>query len=283
MLAKDLYKRLEEDFITEDMQDVWARFMMEIEEYLSENFKERSMGVVCDFAEVINKVYTVVFPTVEVLQKIMDDNVEDAMVFLHHPSNWDIRNTKSAFYQMDKNQLEKLKERRISIYNLHVPLDNYSKYSTSNTLAEALEIKVEKPFAFHNGGLNGVIGITQYGDIEELNAKFSKVLGHETKYYLYGDSNIKDGRVAIVAGGGNDITFLKEMLEKDVRVLITGISANIERYREVHEFERKNNICVLGGTHYSTEKFACMRMCDYFKDLGLPSIFIEGEAILEDM
>ncbi len=283
MLAKDLYKKLEEDFITEDMQDVWAKFMGEVEEYLSENFKERSMGIVCDFAEKINKVYTAVFPTKEVFQKIIDDNVEDAMVFLHHPSNWDIRNASSAFYQMDRNQLEELKERKISIYNLHVPLDNYSKYSTSNTLAEVLEIKVEEPFAYHNGALNGVIGITSCRDIMELNERFSKVLGHETKSYIYGDKEIKGGKVAIVAGGGNDTIFIKEMLEKDVKVLITGISTNSERYREVHEFERENNICVLGGTHYSTEKFACMKICDYFKELELPSIFIEGEPILEDM
>ena len=66
-------------------------------------------------------------------------------------------------------------------------------------------------------------------------------------------------------------------------VLITGISANNEDYSEVHELERKSRINILGGTHYSTEKFACQKMCTYFEKLGLVSAFIEGEPVYEDM
>ena len=101
MKAKDLYNKLNKDFITSAMSDNWAKFMGELQEYLSPNFKERSMGLVCDFAEEINKVYCAVFPTKEILQSIIDDNVTDAMLFLHHPSIWDIRRAK-PFYQMDK-------------------------------------------------------------------------------------------------------------------------------------------------------------------------------------
>lgn len=282
MKAVDLYSKLDKDFITQEMSDEWARFMREVEAYLCDNFKKRSMGLVCDFAEEIEKVYSIVFPTKEVLQKIIDGGAENAMIFLHHPSIWDIRKT-PKFYQMDPPILEILKERRISIYNLHVPLDHYGEYSTSNTLAKALDVEVIKQFGKSRGVLSGVIGKTKCTTLKELNEKFSKVLGHDTKYYSYGGNEIKDGKVAIVAGGGNDLVFLKEMLENDVRVLITGISSDCERYKAVHDFEKENNISLLGGTHYSTEKLACMKMCDYFEKLGLKAEFIEGEAIYEDM
>jgi hypothetical protein len=39
----------------------------------------------------------------------------------------------------------------------------------------------------------------------------------------------------------------------------------------------------LGGTHYSTEKFACMAMTKYFEKLGLPSEFIEDAPGLADL
>jgi putative NIF3 family GTP cyclohydrolase 1 type 2 len=282
MKAIDLYNHLEKDFICEGLSDEWAKFMLELEDYISTNFKERSMGLVCDFTEEINKVYSAVFPTVDIMQKIIDDGTKDAMLFLHHPSIWDIRRPK-PFYQMDKSLVEKFKENRISIYNLHVPLDNFSEYSTSKTLAEVLDIEIEKPFKLYCGALSGVIGKTKCKSLEELHNKFSQVLGHKTSLYLYGDSNIKDGRIAIVAGGGNNKATASEMIENNVKVLITGISVNNSSYSEVHEYEQRIGINVLGGTHYSTEKFACQKMCTYFKKLGLVSTFIEGEPVYEDM
>lgn len=282
MKAIELYKQLEKDFIYKELHDDWARYMHELEEFLCTNFIERSMGLVCDFSDEINKVYSAVFPTQEVMQQIIDEGVTDAMLFLHHPSIWDIRNPK-PFYQMDKALLEKFRENRVSIYNLHVPLDHFGEYSTSRTLADALDIEIEKPFAQYRGALCGVIGKTKCENIEELNDKFSKVLGHTTRLYLYGNSNIMDGKIAIVAGGGNNNDTISEMLENDVNVLITGISVNSENYADIHKLEQKNGINVLGGTHYSTEKFACQRMCDYFNSLGLDCVFIEGEPVYEDM
>jgi putative NIF3 family GTP cyclohydrolase 1 type 2 len=282
MRAIDVYDKLEEDFISKDLSDDWARFMGEVEEYICDNFKERSIGLVCDFTEEIGEVYSAVFPTNKVMQKLIDNEVKDAMLFLHHPSNWDIRRSQ-PFYQMDKELLEKFKINRISIYILHVPLDNYSEYSTSKTLADALDIVVEKPFKRYFGSLSGVIGRTNCSTIKELQDRYSQLLGHETKLYHYGKSEILDGKVAIVAGGGNSIDTVSEMLEEEVKVLITGISTNIERYSEVHKFENDNKVNVLGGTHYSSEKFACLKMCTYFEKLGLLSTFIHGEPVYEDM
>lgn len=283
MKSVELYSCLERDFILKGLKDDWARHMGELDDYISVNFKERSMGLVCDFANEINKVYSAVFPTEKIMQKIIDDGVTDAMLFLHHPSIWDIRRVPKAFYQMDRALLEKFRENRISIYNLHTPLDNFSEYSTSKTLTDALDIEIEKTFAEYYGGLCGVIGKTKCKNMEELHDKFSEVVGHDTRLYLYGDNNIKNGRVAVVAGGGNNADIVSEMIENKVNVLITGISVNNEYSAEVHELEQKNCINVLGGTHYSTEKFACQKMCVYFEKLGLVSTFIEGEPVYEDM
>lgn len=282
MKAIDLYNTLESDFITEHMTDVWAKYMKNIDEYLCQNFKERSMGLVCDFTNEINMVYSAVFPTREVMQTIIDDNASNAMLFLHHPSIWDSRRIK-PFYQMDKDLLEEFKKRKISIYHLHTPLDNFSDFSTSKTLTDALDIEIEKPFKDYQGAKSGVIGKTNCINVNELQNKFSQVLGHKTSLYLYGDRIIKNGRVAIVAGGGNNIATVTEMIENNVDVLITGITVNNDDYSEVHKFEQEHRINVLGGSHYSTERFACERMCDYFRKLGLVSTFIKGEPVYEDL
>lgn len=283
MKAFVLYEKLENDFITPQLYDEWAEYMNDIEGYLCDNFIKRSMGLVCDSTKEVNKVYTAVFPTKEVMQRVVDDGAENAMLFVHHPSIWDIRKAPSTFYQMSANLLDEFKNNKISIYNLHVPLDNFNEYSTSKTLAEALDIEIEKPFAQYRGSLSGIIGKTKYKNIHDLQKQFSILLNHDTKLYMYGDQDIKDCRVAIIAGGGNNKDFVLEMLDNNVSTLITGITCKNDHSEAVHRLEQESRLNVIGGTHYSTEKFACIAMCKYFIKLGLSSEFIEGEPILEDM
>ncbi len=113
MQSKTLYERLEQNFIKPGLTDDWAPHMGEVADFLSENFKRRSMGLVCDFATEVGKVYTAVFPSRKVMQRILDDKVEDAMLFVHHPSMEDIRRAPSPFYQMDRALLQQFKDRRI--------------------------------------------------------------------------------------------------------------------------------------------------------------------------
>jgi putative NIF3 family GTP cyclohydrolase 1 type 2 len=282
MKATQLYKQLEKDFITPKMSDEWAQYMDSVADFLSENFKKRSMGLVCDFTTDINKVYTAVFSSKEVMQKILDDGTLDAMLFVHHPSTWDIRKAPEVFQQMDRELLQQFKNRRISIYNLHVPLDNFGKYSTSVTLAKALGISPEKPFAPYFGALAGVFGKINLATVQDLKNKFQETVGHEVSLYNYGENKIKRGTVAVVAGGGLDET-INEIAQNKVNVLITGITAKNDHSKKAHEFAEKHRINILGGTHYSTERFACISMVDYFKKIGFPSEFIEGEPVLEDM
>ncbi len=283
MNAFALYEKLENDFISSQLFDEWANYMNDVEDYICDNFRKRSMGLVCDFAKEVGKVYTAVFPTKEVMQKIINDEARNTMLFVHHPSIWDIRKAPDIFYQMPISLLEAFKNSKISIYNLHVPLDNFNEYSTSKTLAEALGIEIEKPFAQYRGSLCGVIGKTKYKNIYDLQKQFSSLLNHDSKLYMYGEQDIKDGKVAIIAGGGNSKDFVLEMLDNEVSTLITGITCKNAHSEAVHRLEQESRINVIGGTHYSTEKFACIAMCKYFSKLGLSSEFIEDEPILEDM
>jgi len=283
MDSSKLYARLERDFINPELSDDWAKYMGKIEEFISPNFKKRSMGLVCDFAGSVNKVFTAVFPSNPVMQKILDSGIRDAMLFVHHPAIWDIRKAPNVFTQMDKELLSQFKERKISIYNLHVPLDNYGDYSTSVTVAKAIGVEPKKSFVPYFGALAGVIGKANVTTVKELQKKFEEAVGHKIGVYAYGDSKIKNQNVAVIAGGGNDIEMLRDIEAAGVNTFVTGISAKNTHSSAAHEFAQKNKINVLGGTHYSTERFACIAMVDYFKKLGLPSEFISDEPVLEDM
>jgi putative NIF3 family GTP cyclohydrolase 1 type 2 len=75
----------------------------------------------------------------------------------------------------------------------------------------------------------------------------------------------------------------REIVERKINIFVTGVTALNNYSREAHEFAKENKINIIGATHYSTEKFACIAMCDYFKKRGLPCEFIEDKPILEDM
>lgn len=283
MKAIKLYQQLETDFIKENHTDDWAQYMTPIADFLTENFKQRSMGLVCDFAEEVKHVYTATFPSNLVMQKILDTGIENAMLFTHHPSIWDIRKDPDVFQLMDRMLLEKFKARKISIYNLHVPLDDFGPYSTSVTFAESLGLEVEKPFGKYYGALAGVFAKTQLITTKELREVFAQAVGHEVSLYQYGDVRIKDGRVALVAGGGNDLSLTPDIAKEGINTFLVGISAKSEYSKPAHDFLRQNKINLLGGTHESTEKFACIAMCNYFKKLGLPAEHIEDVPLMEDL
>ncbi len=282
MKAVKLYQKLESDFITSELSDDWAPSIDTIADFVTSNFKRRSMGLVCDFAGEINHVFTAVFPTPEVLANILKSGANEALLFVHHPAIWDIRRAPKVFQQMDRRLLQKLKDRRISIYCLHVPLDNYGEYSTGVTLARTLGIRIDKPFAPYFGAQCGILGQTDMATVQDLKTKFRTAVGHEISLYAYGNDEILKGRVAVVAGGGLGET-IEAVAKNKVNILVTGITAKNNHSRRAHEFAEENKINVLGGTHYSTEKFACMAMTNYFEKISLPSEFIKGQPIMEDL
>ncbi|MCL2828539.1 MAG: Nif3-like dinuclear metal center hexameric protein [Oscillospiraceae bacterium] len=287
MRATHLYAQLETDFVKPDIVEDWFDHMTDIPEmtaYICDNYKQRSMGLLCDFAEEINKVYTAVFPSDATLNKILSDNTTDAMLFLHHPLAWDLsRDPNSAFHPINADLLKQLKDRRIALFNFHYPLDNFGPYATSKTLAEALGIQIEGTFAQLDGAACGVIGTTECDDIYALNQTYAQVVGHETKLYPYGDAAICNNRVGVCAGGGNDEAVISELIDLGINVLISGLSVKNAYSQEAHRLEEIHGINLLGGTHYSSEKYACIAMCDYFTELGLPSEFITDIPCFADL
>ena len=286
MRASNLCSQLEKDFVKQGIVETWYNENWKNQEYICDNFKQRSLGLLCDFTKEVNKVYTAVFPSDKVIVKILNDGITDAMLFCHHPLVWEIgrpQNPNIAFHDINAELLEIMKERRISLFNFHLPLDNFNEYSTSKTLAEALRIKILKPFGKFGGATCGIIGITDCKTIHEFNTHYSQTVGHETKLYQYGDGVIKDGMVGICAGGGNDFNIVPQFAEEGLNVHIVGISVNNPFTAETHNFEKEHGINLIGGTHYSTEKYACIAICKYFEKIGLLAEFICDVPCLYDL
>jgi putative NIF3 family GTP cyclohydrolase 1 type 2 len=277
MNAKKLYEQLDTDFELDKCSD---EFGMDYNEYISDNFKERKMGVLVDNTEQINEVHTAVFPSDKVLEEVLASGRENVLLFTHHPINWDIRNAPKVFSNIDKELLRRLQERKISIYTLHVPLDKNGEYSTSTNYAKAIGVSNENEFCEYYGVLIGVIGKAECKTVEELAERVKSAVGHDVKLYRYGSSELQD--VAVVAGGGND-KIVVDQIPDSVNTLVTGISVHNDYSQLSHDLEKERRINLIGATHYSTEKFACIKICEYFKKMGFDCSFIKDDPVMEDM
>jgi putative NIF3 family GTP cyclohydrolase 1 type 2 len=154
MNAYELYNLLEKDFELNSCTDSWK---MKFSEYVSDDFKNKSMGLVFDNTSTINKVYTAVFPSYDILDKILASGEKDILLFTHHPKLWDITKI-PAFIDISEEYLRRLQQKQISMYTLHIPLDKCGPYSTSVSLANMLEIKIDEEFCEDGGVKIGIIG-----------------------------------------------------------------------------------------------------------------------------
>jgi putative NIF3 family GTP cyclohydrolase 1 type 2 len=280
--ALELYNALEKSFIFPQLKDDWVHETNDIIEFLTPNFQNRSMGLVCDFTKTISRVFTAVFPSERVIENILKSEVQNALLFVHHPAIWDIRKAPNVFQQVNRNLLAELKNRNIAVYNLHVPLDNFGDYSTSVCFARALKIEPQRPFAPYYGALAGVFGKTEFNTTTELRELFKQQVGHSVSLYNYGEDRIRNNIVAVIAGGGLGEA-IEEISKNGVNTFVTGISVKNEFSKKSHDFAKENKINILGGTHYSTEKFACKEMVKFFSKFDLPSEFLSDEPVFEDM
>lgn len=285
MNAKEVYQKLEKDFKLKECRDDWSNIEFD-PEFVADNFRKRYIGILADNTEEISKVYTAVFPSEKVMQGILEQNEQNILLFTHHPVDWKIIEGQSPFVNLSRNLLQKFRENKISIYTLHTPLDGNGEYSTSVNFAKNLGVTQIGEFAEYFGFLSGVIDKTDCKNISEIAEVFKKAVGHEVKIWNYGTDKIKDGKVAVVAGGGNDPEILSEVAKLGINTFLSGVTypnKNYEPSLRAHKVAKENKINLIGGTHYSTEKFACIKMIEYFKKLGIPAEFLQDDPDMGDL
>ncbi len=285
MEAQALRKKLDSDFELDKREEgEWGEF--DLGDYVVENIGKKPKGLILDNAQTITKVYTAVFPSEKVLGRILDSNERDILLFTHHPMIWDPSPSRRPFRNIPHEFLGQLQERRVSYYAIHIPLDAVGPYSTGVSLAKALGIHPERYFFDYGGVEVGVVGKTDLTKLTELAERASNAVGHKVKVWNYGSDVITDSQVAVVGGGGCEPEIASSIDNMGLNTYVTGITRIFETYepsRQFHEVCKDKEINAIGTTHYSSEKFACIAMVDYFQQLGLAAEFIEDRPSLDDL
>jgi putative NIF3 family GTP cyclohydrolase 1 type 2 len=169
--------------------------------------------------------YLVVFPEESLLDQIIAQErsrgCPGAVVLTHHPC--DMETSCRGFIPIPEYQLVQMAEAKIALYVLHAPLDCHAQISTSGALADGLGLKREGVFAPYVGGHAGVIG-------EQAPEPFAAFAEHvrqlcELPFFVPDQVRFAGrmvSRVAIVAGGGDDVNELVEAEEIGADTFLAG-------------------------------------------------------------
>ena len=208
-----------------------------------------SNGLQVEGKEKIKKMGFAVDYSIDLLNLAIKKNVD--FLFVHHGIfKKPINSINGYFY----NLIRDLIKNDINLYGMHLPLDLHPVHSHGVKIAEKLGLK---NIEFY-GNLEGVKFIV-YGEFKEKKniddlKDFIKGNISETLYtHLFGKKEIK--KVAIISGSG--ISYVKNVLERDVDLFITGETSH--SYYHLLKFYRLN-VFYLG--HYNSEKWGILSIKD---------------------
>ncbi len=244
-----------------------------IEEYATTAFLQRFNGLMLDNADEVARVFSLVFPSDEVLAEVERRAAgQPVLIFTHHPM--DMETSGRGLIPIGTEWLQRLREARISLYSVHAPLDCHEAASTSRALARALAVPADATFAAYFGGHAGVHGHIEPVSLEELGERARLACGVDRIEMKANDDRVR--HVAIVAGGAAYPPLMQEALDAgcdtyvtgDFRVRHGGPWAQ-EHRPQFDAFVETVPLNLIGGSHYATESLVLREeMLAYFRDLA---------------
>ena len=266
MKAEEIYKALEEEFRPWECTEVFD-----------------TIGLQYHHTDVVHKVYTATFASEEAVAELERRGAENCMLFTHHP----VPQKKDPFHEyppIPQELVERLKARNITLFTYHIPLDRIGPWSVGINLAKAIGVTPYEEFYEQNQVKMGLLCDTPFTTVEELAAAIEAELGHPVKIYPYGDSQLKGGRMALMGGGASNPAIYEELAAKGINVFFTGMTrTDVPWIGKIHEAAKAAGVTLIGGCHYSTEKYAPMAMVKFFEGLGLEAEFLEETPQLAEM
>ncbi len=253
-----------------------------VEKYYAKDFNSKFHGLMFENGNLVEKVYRIVFLSREVLDKIFEKNETDLLIFSHHPM--EMETSGKGFIPLPEKYLNIMKERRISVYVLHTPLDIHEEISTSESIAKKIRLTNQKRYAQNSIGFSGIVGeLKSAVSFEEFVKIVSTVCEIRAPHFVKKTANVK--KVGIIAGGGSFIGAIEETISLGCDTYLTGEYINkinneygMSQRKEVEEYIDKININLIECSHYATEKVVIKdEIKKIFDDLSLISEFVEQD------
>ncbi len=247
------------------------------------SFLEKKTGLLLKSSDTIEKVYTTVFITDQIVKKLLKQN-SPCLIFTHH--NFDYHENARGLQSIPFDNLKKLNEMGHSIFVAHASLDTHKEFGTSVSLAELVGIEIDELFYDYFGApaaLTGHIRHTTYDSFSDhVKSKLERPYLTRIKYQDFVE------KIGVAAGGGDDPEILQKVSDFGCDTYLTGTVEHRwnnpyfqKQNSEFHELNKKLNINLIGGTHFGTERPAMIKVLQYFQRNDIPAEYCEDEILLK--
>jgi putative NIF3 family GTP cyclohydrolase 1 type 2 len=244
-------------------------------EYAERDWVERRNGLMVRGADEVDRAVTCVFAS----DAIVESAEPRTLIFCEHPLDFaDV----PGFLPLSRSSFETMRERGISLYNAHAPLDMHPEVSPSRLLAQGIGLEhLQEYFPIADGipGGAAIVGDSRL-TLEGLADAVRSFLGEEIKVHVLTRPRQEAGRVAVVAGGGATRELLEASLERGCQTYVTGNAATnceldfVQReVRDFRELAEAEGVALIDAMHYGTEKPPQLAMAEWFRGLGLDAEF----------
>jgi putative NIF3 family GTP cyclohydrolase 1 type 2 len=247
---------------------------------LEPDFCQRHNGLMLRAGEEVGDVYCAAFPGPEVVEAVLARSSRNALLFLHHPIDMEVATV--GFLPIPPQILERMQDRGISVYACHAPLDCHEEIGTNASIADAFGVQVERGFARYGLGYAGRTGTIAPATVDELAGRGKRVFGLD-RVEAGGARPESVTRVAIVAGGGDDVDVMEEAEGLGAQAYITGewytrttpAEEGERRWAEGNRaacqaYAASTNMALLGFSHAASEYLVMeAQMAGWFRRQGL--------------
>ncbi|MET1013575.1 MAG: Nif3-like dinuclear metal center hexameric protein [Paenisporosarcina sp.] len=227
-------------------------------------FTELFNGLMIKGSPYINKVFLAVFPTDDILKRFISEGEDGDLLFMHHPLLMECGDPKGqwgrGFVPIKEEYIRQIKEKNLSVYTCHLPLDYHPELGTSVAISKSLNTEI----------IDGFIPLNHFGDLILICSiqKTStddfittlKELFHIPYVDFEGKKHRNIEKIAIVAGCGDKVEWMKEAASKGVQAYITGeIHCHInsdygkQKYKTIKEYALTTPMSLIGVSHSASE------------------------------
>lgn len=229
-----------------------------------DEFKRLFNGLMLKGAPEVHNVFLAVFPTDHVLERFITESSEGDLLFMHHPLLMECGDPKGewgrGFVPIKEKYINEIKNKRLSVYTCHEPLDYHKQLGTNVAIADSLQAEIVDGILPNENG-DPLILICH---IDETTTAALENRLRDIFDIPYVDfegkrmNNIR--RIAIVAGCGDKVDWMKEAEEKGVQAYITGeVHCHIDndygrtKYKEMMKYVKDTSMSLIGVSHSASE------------------------------
>lgn len=256
--------------------------------FFEPGFVNRFNGLMIKGEDQVSKIWCISFPNEEVLTQILFRANQGDIIFAHHPINMECGDPKGktgkGFLPVSINLLQEIKDRGLSFYACHAPLDYNERISTSGAIAEGIGGRIVDRFYPYGNGFAGVVCEVPITTTIDLISKLQRLTGLPYVDNVGVERN-DITKVSIIAGGGGDVEDIQEGEKQGVQCHIGGeVTCKIDNERgrrekaKIEEYLPTTKISIIGISHAGSE-FIVLR--DQLSKWTERTFDIEAEAVSE--